>query len=146
MPLLPGTQIAGATPTAMPMRPQSAPVSAAAPAAAPMSTQQQPVGLQAAAAAQIQISIKLLERALPVMGSTTDQGRAILAALKTLTNQFPMQESRVQELIPAEVRQLAASVQGAPASPRPTMGGGGGMGIGGMGGGMMRGMPPFQGV
>lgn len=71
-----------------------------------MATPQPNQGLKQAAKVQVQICVQSLERALPVFGSDSPEGKGILSALKTLTSAFGKSEAQTRELIPAEVMSM----------------------------------------
>lgn len=115
----------------------------APPGAAGMATPQKKSGEEAAAKTNLQIAMNMCEQALPVFGSETKQGKAILKALNILGDVFG--NDGEQELVPAQIMQLMKS--------EPSMGGGmmqkamqGGPGgaPGGAAGGAPPGMPPQQ--
>lgn len=106
----------------------------AAPVSAPMSTPQPNEGDKGGALAQVQMAIDLLEQTLPVFGSDSDEGSAILDTLSKLGKQFGEKREKARGLIPSEIMNLVASL------PK---GAGGGMPPGaGAPPGMPPGMPP----
>ena len=46
-------------------------------------------GLQAAALAQVQQAVRILEKALPMLGVGTEQGKDVMKALTTLSKHIP---------------------------------------------------------
>lgn len=84
----------------------------AAPAGGPMTTPQPKEGLSQAAMVNISMTFKLLEQSLQVFGSQSEQGKAVLSALKTLTGAFGEDRSKAESLIPAELMQLVQSIPG----------------------------------
>lgn len=87
-----------------------------APGGGPMSTPQPKEGLAQAAMIQVSMALQLLERSLPAFGSATDQGKAVLNALKTLTNTFGKQRAESDKMIPAELLQMVQGMKGGPAA------------------------------
>lgn len=83
-----------------------------APAGGPMTTPQPKEGLMQAATVNISMTFQLLEQALGVFGSQSEEGKAILSALKTLTGQFGEDRQKADSLIPAELMQLVQSIPG----------------------------------
>jgi hypothetical protein len=51
------------------------------------------LGMMAAAMAQVSWAVKLLETALPLLGASSDQGKAVVRALQVLTKHVPTNES-----------------------------------------------------
>lgn len=104
-----------------------------APASAPMSTPQPNAGEKQAAMAQVQMAMDVLERALPGLGSETEEGQAIINVLGSLSKSFGgAQRAKSKELVPAEIQNmLAALPKGAGGAPGGMPGGapmpGGGM-------------------
>ena len=76
------------------------------PAPAPMATPEPKEGLRQAAMVNVQMAIDLLTQSLPALGSTSDEGDAVLNAVKTLSKRFGKSESKTKELIPAEILQM----------------------------------------
>lgn len=77
-------------------------------------------GMEKAARVEIQMAVKILQRQLPHFPIESEQGKAVLSALKTLSNGFGKTEDKDQELIPAEVMQLLSALgpgAGAPSAP-----------------------------
>lgn len=96
------------------------------PVSSPMMTQQPNDGEKQAAEAQVQIAIAILEQTLHPLGSSSDEGRAVLTALKTLGDKFGSSREKGRELVPSEIMNLMASMpQGAgggaphPGAPPP---------------------------
>lgn len=95
--------------------PGANPMSAAAPgnqppAGGPMATPQPKEGVTQAGLVQVSLALNALEQALPAFGSATEEGKAVLSALKTLSGKFGRQRQESDKLVPAELMQL---VQGA---------------------------------
>jgi hypothetical protein len=84
------------------------------PGAAGMATPQKKAGDEGAARTNIQISMNMLEQALPVFGSESDEGKVILKALTGLANAFGKDKER--DLVPAQIMQLLKA--------EPSLGGG----------------------
>lgn len=80
------------------------------PTPTPMSTPQPMEGMQKAARVNVQMAVKMLQRELPHFELDSDQGKALLSALKTLSSGFGKTEDKDQELIPAEIMQLLSQV------------------------------------
>lgn len=89
-----------------------APGGTQAPAGGPMSTPQPKEGLAQAAMVNVSMVLQLLESSLPAFGSATPEGKAILNALKTLTNQFGKNRPEADKMIPAELMQLVQGMKG----------------------------------
>lgn len=95
------------------------------PTSSPMATPQPGAGLAQAARTSVQAAIDVLQQALPALGATSDEGQAVLNALKTLTKSFGRSESKNRELMPAEIMQLLAGLPkgtgGPVGAPSPMM-------------------------
>lgn len=94
-----------------PMPEAGAPVDGA-PSAAPMMTPQEPAGQKQGARVNVLMAVKILERALADFGSTTEEGEAVLSAIKSLSRKFGKQESQTQELLPAEMGIIQQALAG----------------------------------
>ena len=111
-----GNQTAGAG-----MPPPSGPVSA------PMSTPQENEGEKMQAKSQVQMAIKLLEQAIAPLGSDSDEGQAVLDAIKKLGGKFGKDKEKSGSLVPSEIMNLVSSLpKGAggiqpPGAPPPAM-------------------------
>jgi hypothetical protein len=90
----------------------------AGPTPSPMQTPQPAAGLAQNSKVQVQMALDMLQQSLPGLGVTTPEGKAVLAALTTLSKTFGPQEAKSRELIPTEIMQLLASLpQAGGASP-----------------------------
>lgn len=88
----------------------------ASPAASPMVTPQRKEGKIAAAQTNVHIAVNMLEEALPAFGSESPEGATIIKALGTLAKLMGKKGQDSSDLVPAEVKQMVASM--------PQMGGG----------------------
>lgn len=95
----------GAGPAATPAAP------GAGPTPSPMSTPQPNDGLKQAGRVDVQIARKKLEESLPKLSSESEEGRAVLKALSTLSAAFGKTEAKDEELIPAEVLSLLDGIK-----------------------------------
>ena len=86
---------------------------------------------------QVETAMQMLEKALPVLGSNTEEGKACLSALNTLSKKFQRQKSA--DLVPAQIAEMARAQQSSPLSQ--IMAGGGGA-PGGAPQGAPQGQPP----
>lgn len=98
------------------------------PTGSPMTTPQPQEGLQKAARVEVQIAVKQLQRTLAAFPIESAENKAVLSALKTLSNAFGKTEDKDRELIPAEIMSLLSSVTGqtpggAAMSQKPAVGG-----------------------
>ena len=75
-----------------------------------MSTPQENKGEQKGAMVQVQMAIDILEQALPAFGSETEEGHAVLDALKGLSKKFASKRDKGRELIPSEIMNLVSSM------------------------------------
>lgn len=74
----------------------------------PMPMPQDKEGLKEAARINVHIAMNMLEQALPVFGSETKEGKAILKHLSGLGKDFG--DSDTSDLHPAELRQLVGAM------------------------------------
>lgn len=135
MSLIAGGAGKGGAPQAMPGQMPGAP---GAPAGgSPMSTPQPAQGEKQSAMVNVSIAMDLLEQTLPALGSESEEGKAVLGVLSALSKKFGHSRAKSQELVPAELMQLMASM------PKPPGGmpGGAGGGMPGMPGGAPGGPP-----
>lgn len=102
------TEKPGAAPAALPGAP------GAGPTPSPMSTPQPNDGLKQAGRVDVQIARKKLEESLPKLSSDSDEGKAVLKALSTLSAAFGKTEAKDEELIPAEVLSLLDGIKPGP--------------------------------
>lgn len=75
---------------------------------------------------QVETAMQMLEKALPVLGSNTPEGKAALSALHTLSQKFQRQKS--EELVPAQIAEMARAQRQSPIAQmmsQPQGGGGG---------------------
>jgi hypothetical protein len=86
----------------------------ASPAAAPFAQPQKKEGLKASAMTNVHIAMNMLEEALPVFGSETEEGKKVMRALTVLGTLAGKHDN--SDLVPAEVLQIARNT--------PQMGGG----------------------
>jgi hypothetical protein len=82
------------------------------PAGAPMAQPTPNDGARQMGMVQVETAMQMLEKALPVLGSNTPEGQAALKALSTLSSKFQRQQA--QELVPAQIAELARSQQQSP--------------------------------
>lgn len=61
---------------------------------------------------QVETAMQMLERALPVLGSNTPEGKAALTALNALSKHFNRQKS--EGLVPAQIAEMARAQQASP--------------------------------
>lgn len=85
----------------------------AAPAGGPMTTPQPKEGVTQAAMVNISMVFQLLEQSLAAFGSQSEEGKAILSALKMLTSKFGNDRQKADSLIPAELMMLLQTIPGA---------------------------------
>lgn len=83
-------------------------VPGAAPSDSPGMKDQVPAGEIEKAKANVQIAVQVLEQTLPMLGSGSEEGRAVLAALTTLHKKFAGKKS--QDLAPAELMQMMSTM------------------------------------
>ena len=102
--------------------------SMAPPAGTPSANEAPAKGETEQAKANVQIAIVLLEQTLPMLGTDSEEGKAVLKALTMLSKSFAGKKS--QDLAPAELMQL---ISGMPDSIKQQM-------AGEMGGGSPQGM------
>lgn len=88
------------------------------PVSSPMSTPQSNEGEKQGAMAQIQMATKILEQTLAAFGSETEEGQAVLDALRGLGKKFGSSGEKGRDLIPAEIMNM---VSGMPQSAQAQM-------------------------
>lgn len=86
----------------------------AGPAGAPMSQPTPNDGARQMGMVQVETAMQMLEKALPVLGSNTPEGKAALQALHGLSRAFQRQPS--QDLVPAQIAEMARAQQQSPIS------------------------------
>jgi len=78
----------------------------APPMASPMSTPEPKMGNREAAMINIGMAMDLLEQSLPAVGSESDEGRKILAAIRTMTDILGPRKGKTGELQQSEILQM----------------------------------------
>jgi hypothetical protein len=105
---------AGATPPAPAATPDAGYNGMSAPEAppmgAPMATPEPKLGEKESASINVQTAMDLLEQALPKIGSDSEEGKAIMAAVTGLTKLFGKREAKSRELMPAEIMNMISSL------------------------------------
>ena len=100
----------GAGKGGQPQPPETGPDAAAQPpGGSPMSTPQPAHGDKQSALTNVSIAGDLLEQTLPALGHETEEGRAVMQVLQTLSKVFGHTKSKSSELAPAELMQLMAA-------------------------------------
>lgn len=148
----------GATPAGTAPAPDNAPSmsdTSNPPMASPMATPEPKMGNREAAMINLSMAQDLLEQSLPAVGSDSDEGKSILAAIGTLNRILGPKKQKTAELQPAEILQMLQTLpQAGGATPEgramaqapaiPGMMPGGGTPPPGAGAPMPGGMPPTQ--
>ncbi len=83
------------------------------PGGGPMATPAPKEGEAQQAMVNVSMVFQLLEKSLPAFGSQSDEGKAVLNALKTLNGVFGKERPKADELIPAQLQQLMQQIPGA---------------------------------
>lgn len=78
-----------------------------APSGTPSGGDVKPSGDQEVARANVLVALNHLEKQLPILGSDSDEGKALLSAISTLSKKFSGKKS--EDLVPAELMQLLGS-------------------------------------
>lgn len=78
-----------------------------APSGTPSGDVVPPEGERQVAMANVMIAVAHLEKQLPLLGTDSEEGKALLSALSTLSKKFSGKKS--EDLAPAELMQLMAS-------------------------------------
>ncbi len=94
---------------------------APAPGGGPMSTPNPMEGLQTEAMVNMTLCMEVLAKALPAFGPATKEGKAVMNALKALTNVFGKDRQQAGELIPAQLTNLLQSVPNPAGKPMNAM-------------------------
>jgi hypothetical protein len=98
-----------ATPGGMPPipdMPSAMSDSSTAPAGAPMSTPEPKMGNREAAMINVGMAIDLLEQSLPAIGSESDEGRKVLAAIRSMSEVIGPRKGKTNELQQSEILQM----------------------------------------
>jgi hypothetical protein len=91
---------------------------AAPPMAAPMATPEPKMGTREAALINVGMAMDLIEQSLPAVGSETEEGQKLVAALRSLTGVMGQRREKTGELQNAEILQLLQNLpQAGGASP-----------------------------
>jgi hypothetical protein len=90
-----------------------------APAASGMLTPQKAEGDFAAARLDAYHAQKMLERAIARVGEKTPEGKAMLAAITKLVEQFGEREEETAEFSDAELKRMLATLMGPGEAPKP---------------------------
>jgi hypothetical protein len=107
-----------------PMMMGAPPEPAGAPTGTPSGDAAPAAGEMELAKANVSIAISLLEKQIPLLGTNTEEGKALLSALSTLSKKFSGQKS--EDLAPAELMQvMSAQPDGYKKSMMQEMGSGG---------------------
>ncbi len=94
---------------------------APAPGGGPMSTPNPMEGLQMEAMVNMTLVMDVLAKSIPAFGPTTKEGKAVLNALKTLTNAFGKDRQAAGEFAPAQLTNLLQSVPNPAGKPMNAM-------------------------
>jgi hypothetical protein len=78
----------------------------APPMASPMSTPEPKMGNKEAAMINLSMAQDLLEQALPAVGSSSDEGRAILSAISAINKTLGTRKNKTNELQQSEILQM----------------------------------------
>lgn len=71
-------------------------------------------GEQAQGLAMAQMAIETLSMSLPLLGAQSEEGEAVLSALKALTRKLGMKAQQHEGLVPAQIEMLKNSAAGGP--------------------------------
>jgi len=92
----------------------------APPMASPMSTPEPKMGNREAALINIGMAMDLLEQSLPALGSESDEGRKLLAAIRSMTDVIGARKGKTGDLQQSEIMQLISQL---PQSASASLGG-----------------------
>ena len=100
----------GATPTGVPPSPEMPSPgmsdSGTPPMSAPMSTPEPKMGNKEGAMVNLSMAMDLLKQSLPAVGSDTEEGKKILAAIRTITGVLGSKQDSASALQPSEILQM----------------------------------------
>jgi hypothetical protein len=100
----------GATPTGVPPSPEMPSLgmsdSGIPPMSAPMSTPEPKMGNKEGAMVNLSMAMDLLKQSLPAVGSDTEEGKKILAAIRTITGVLGNKQDQASALQPSEILQM----------------------------------------
>lgn len=94
--------------------PGAPPPDSAGPLGSPGMHPQDMQGEQAQGLAMAQTAIELLSMSLPLLGAGSEEGDAVLSALKSLTKKLGMKAQQHEGLVPAQIEMLKNSAAGGP--------------------------------
>lgn len=80
------------------------------PMGAPMSTPEPKMGSKEAAMINVQTAMDLLEQAMAAVGADTEEGKALMDAVTSLTKKFGKRQESVKELMPMEIMNMIQSL------------------------------------
>ena len=80
------------------------------PMGSPMSTPEPKMGNKQGAMIDLSMAIDLIERALPALGSESDEGQKALAAIRSLTGVIGPQKDKTKSLQQSEILQMLQSL------------------------------------
>jgi len=90
--------------------PEPTPNDVTPPMGAPMMTPEPKMGNKEAALINVGLALDLLEQSLPALGSDSDEGTKVMAAVKSLTGMMQPRQAKTGELKNAEILQLLQSL------------------------------------
>lgn len=100
----------GATPTGVPPTPEiplpGMSDASAAPMSAPMSTPEPKMGNREGAMVNLSMAMDLLKQSLPAVGADSEEGKKILAAIRTITGVLGSKQDQASALQPSEILQM----------------------------------------
>jgi hypothetical protein len=80
------------------------------PMASPMSTPEPKMGSKEAAMISVQTAMDLLEQAIGSVGADSEEGKALMDAVTSLTKKFGKRQESTKELMPMEIMNMIQSL------------------------------------
>jgi hypothetical protein len=101
----------GKTAPPMPAPPEAAMSDAStAPMSAPMSTPEPKLGNKEGAMVNLSMAMDLIEQSLPALGSESEEGQKVLAAIRSLTGVIGPRKGKTNELQQTEIMNMLQSL------------------------------------
>lgn len=100
----------GATPTGVPPSPEMPSPgmsdTSSPPMSAPMSTPEPKMGNREGAMVNLSMAMDLLKQSLPALGADSEEGKKLLAAIRTITGVLGNKQDQASALQPSEILQM----------------------------------------
>jgi hypothetical protein len=84
-----------------------------------MSTPQPANGMREQGLVKVRMAAKMLEQALPMVGSDSEDGKCVLEVLSKLSKKYGKTDDKTDQLMPGELKQLQDALGGGPGGQKP---------------------------